>query len=213
MRNSPIAYLGTINNLSLQQILLLTDIFCKITHPHIDSLTATRTHSTLIHFLLKNILYKENIKQCFTSDAYSLLTISRPIKFSSVNIKPLEFWLKEKENKVLVIINKNSDNPYILIIDKEYGNIEFSQNGVLSFDIDLALGDKNKNIHWVIKSINTLDEVCTENIIDINITIWDNGDTFWGELIIHADSGGIRDESNDMYWKRLSFKGIQGDYQ
>ena len=31
----------------------------------------------------------------------------------------------------------------------------------------------------------------------------------WGEPIIHADSGGIRDESNDMYWKRLSFKGIQ----
>ena len=29
----------------------------------------------------------------------------------------------------------------------------------------------------------------------------------WGEPIIHADSGGIRDESNDMYWKRLSFKG------
>lgn len=31
----------------------------------------------------------------------------------------------------------------------------------------------------------------------------------WGEPIIHADSGGIRDESNDMYWKRLSFKGIR----
>ena len=110
MRNSPIAYLGTINNLSLQQILLLTDIFCKITHPHIDSLNATRTHSTLIHFLLKNILYKENIKQCFTSDDYSLLTISRPIKFSSVNIKPLEFWLKEKENKVFIWDAKTSLN-------------------------------------------------------------------------------------------------------
>ena len=31
----------------------------------------------------------------------------------------------------------------------------------------------------------------------------------WGEPIIHADSGGIRDESNDLYWKRLSFKGVQ----
>ena len=96
--------------------------------------------------------------------------VSEIIRANGIEITEME-TVKEKNNKVLVIINKNSDNPYILIIEKEYGNIEFSQNGVLSSDIDLALGDKNKNIHWVIKSINTLDGVCTENIIDINMGI------------------------------------------
>ena len=95
--------------------------------------------------------------------------ISDIIRTSGIEIAEME-TVKEKNNKSLVIINKNSDEPSILIVNKESDSIEFSQDGVLSSDIDLALGDKNKNIHWIIKSINTLDGICTENIIDINMS-------------------------------------------
>ena len=79
--------------------------------------------------------------------------------------------VKEKDNKSLVIVNKKSKDPAIVIVNNETEQLEFVQSGTLSKEIDLAIGDKNKDIHWIIKSVEVTGNICTETISAINMNL------------------------------------------
>ena len=79
--------------------------------------------------------------------------------------------VKEKDNKSLVIVNKKSSDPAIVIVDSGTEQLDFVQRGTLSKEIDLAIGDKNKDIQWIIKSVEVNGDICTETISSINMNL------------------------------------------
>jgi ADP-ribosylglycohydrolase len=90
MRNSPISYIGYKNGLTLEQVVFLSELFCKTTHYSEEAIKATKVHSTILYYILNGIINKNNIKES--------------IEDLNVNIQTLENWLPTEER---VLKNKN----------------------------------------------------------------------------------------------------------
>lgn len=101
MRNSPIAFLGVKNDLSLGEILFLTEIFCKTTHPSKEAIEATRIHSSLLYYAIKKNITPYNLKKALTTDSHSLLSLNPPLKISDISIKPLDQWQPTEKVKFI----------------------------------------------------------------------------------------------------------------
>ncbi len=103
-------------------------------------------------------------------ESYSNSSFEETLNSQGIIINEIE-TVKEKGDKSLVIVNKSSENPALVIINKGTNQIEYIQRGTLSKEIDLAIGDKNKDINWIIKSVEVNGDICTERISAINMRL------------------------------------------
>ena len=62
----------------------------------------------------------------------------------------------------MVIVNKKSKDPAIVIVNNETEQLEFVQRGTLSKEIDLAIGDK-KPVHFIVKP-RKVKEITWDNV-------------------------------------------------
>jgi ADP-ribosylglycohydrolase len=90
MRNSPIAFIGIQKELTLEQVLKLSEIFCIVTHNHFDSLNAVRIHSAILYSIYKNKISPGELKKQLAKSQKHFFNYP-------IEIKTLEHWIPTDE--------------------------------------------------------------------------------------------------------------------
>lgn len=171
MRNSPIAYMGFQKKLTLEQVLKLSEIFCEITHHHVESVFAVRTHSTILY----NI-YKENLSASILKEQ---LAQSQKYFFNyPVDLQPLEHWIPNKDkistNPGAKFIWDAKTSLDIALSAIYYSNsfqetIDFCNNTKMDTDTYAAIAGPIAEALWGIEKINLeLAEKCISQIPEAN---------------------------------------------
>lgn len=107
--------------------------------------------------------YSVNIPKSYNSNFLKEIISNQLMAVDDLEI------VKRKESKTLAIVNNKSENPAIVIVDEDLQKINFIQRGVLSKSIDLVTGDKNKDLHWIIMSVERIEDMNVESISAINM--------------------------------------------
>jgi ADP-ribosylglycohydrolase len=153
MRNSPIPFFGFKNQLDLVKIIFLSKIFCKVTHPHEESLNAVKTHSTIILMSLMKEINSYNIRDS--------------IRKFNISIKPISEWIPLADGsrpKFIWDAKTSLDIAYSSIYYSQSFNdcIEFCNTTEMDTDTYCAIAGPIAQALWGIKQktkLQTIDKI------------------------------------------------------
>ena len=115
---------------------------------------------------------KQKILEPVNKIAFSseIVNLAKLLSDNGITYSTIEH-VKEKEERALVILDKKSELPKVLIINKLLNKIEFLEKGKISKTLDIAIKDKSSLTHWVFLLTNEVEN--NSKVIDIRMKTLD----------------------------------------